>query len=257
MLKDNHPTLQEIIDAKHQRIARRQEKTPLSALTALANMQPRPLPSLNIISDHPLLIGHILLEEIYDPIANALKFVQLGFDAVSLFTDNTVYSRASEDLLLLARSMKNTPLISQNYILNQYSLLENRASGVSGIVLRPDIVDDTMPIRRLASYAHRLRMTVILHVESVDQIGLIDEIAPHAVCVGSSPLYQTEVDLPLLQKFRPHIPPNVRFFPYGGVTRMDEFEHLLTLGLSAIQINSLMINTRFRQERLRVTLDHL
>jgi indole-3-glycerol phosphate synthase len=257
MLKDNQPTRQEIIDAKHQRIARRQEKTPLSALTALATMQPRPLPSLNVISDSPLLIGHILLEEIYDPIANALKFVQMGMDAVSLFTDNTIYSRASEDLLLLSRAMKKTPVISQNYILNPYSVLENRASGVSGIVLRPDIIDETMSLRRLASYSHRLRMTIILHIESPDQVALIDEIAPHAVCVGTSPLFNADVDLPIIQTIRPLIPPNVRFFPYGGITRMDELEQLLPLNMSALQINARLINTRFRQERLRVTLDRL
>lgn len=257
MLNDNQPTRQEIIDAKHQRIARRQEKTPLSALSALASMQPRPFPSLNVISDKPLLIGHIVLEEIYDPIANGIKFMQLGFDAVSLFTDNTIYSRANEDMLLLSRAMKETPVISQNYVLNQYSLLENRASGVSGVVLRPSIVDDTISIRKLASYSHRLRLTIILHIETVDQVALIDDISPHAVCVGTSPFFQSELDLPLLHQIQPLIPSHVRFFPYGGITRIDELEQLLTLNLSALPINARMINTRFREERLRATLDRL
>lgn len=257
MLNDNQPTLQQIISAKHQRIARRQEKTPLSALIALANMQPRPLPSLNIISDQPLFIGQIMLEEIYDPIASAVKFVQLGLDAVSLFTDNTIYSRANEDMLLLSRAMKQTPVISQNYVLNQYSLLEARAAGVSGVILRPHIVDQTISLRRLASYSHRLRLAIILHIESADQIALIDEIAPHAVCVGTSPLYQAKTDFPLLQAIRPLLPSHVRFFPYGGVTRTDDFEQLLALNLHAIQINNRLINTRFKAERLRATLDRL
>jgi indole-3-glycerol phosphate synthase len=241
MLNDNQPTLQ--------------EKTPLSALSALATMQPRPLPSLNIISDNPLLIGHIMLEEIYDPISSALKFVQLGLDAVSLFTDNTIYSRANEDLLLLSRAMKQTPVISQNYILNQYSLLENRASGVSGIVLRPNIVDETITLRRLASYSHRLRLTIILKIDSHEQVSLIDEIAPHAVCVGTNSLYQSAVDLPLIETIRPLIPSHVRFFPYGAITKMDDLEQLLTLKLSALQLNTRLINTRFKEERLRATLD--
>lgn len=247
---DDAPPLEDILAAKRARIARREARTPFLAMLTLADMQARPLPSLNEVSTGMMFIGHILLDEVYDPVAAALRFARLQVNAISLFTDNTIYGKSSEDLLLVSRAMKNLPVISQNYVLNRYNLLEQRANGASAVILHAGILPEA-DLRDLVSLSHRLKMAVILHVEDVAQAALISTLAPHAVCVGGGIRYRAERDLPLMVELRAQLPPDVRFFPYGAVSRFDDLENLLKYDIHALQLSEKLINTPHRAERLR------
>jgi indole-3-glycerol phosphate synthase len=253
---DDSPPLHEILTAKRERIIRRQTRTPFSAMLTLADMQSRPLPSLNEIRDTPLFIGHIALDELYDPVATALRFARIGLDAISLFTDTTIYSKSSEDLLLVSRAMKNLPVITQNYTLNTYNLLEQRANGASGVILDASILSHA-ELRELTSLSHRLKMTVIIRVNNIHQALQIADIAPHAVCVGEETRYRADYDLPLILELRAYLPPDVRFFPYGAITRFDDLDTLLKLNMDALQISDKLMNTPHRTERLYKTLKYV
>src|SRR5262245_18344419 len=90
-----------IIAAKRQYLQERKSQTPIEAIRALASMQKRPHPVLSAINtDTPImLIGHIKyslpqtgpLMTTYDPVGLALRYVRAGVDAVTLFTDETLY----------------------------------------------------------------------------------------------------------------------------------------------------------------------
>jgi indole-3-glycerol phosphate synthase len=254
----NDSKLDDILSACAARMARRQEKTPLPAVIALADMQTRPNPTLNIINppEKPLIIGHIRLDDIYDPVASALRLARMGiFDGVTLFTDSRIYSRGAEDLLLVCRAMKQMPVISQNYILNVYGLLEARANGASGVILHADLLQRGA-LRELVSLSHRLKMTSIVRVNTVDQMAWMDEVAPHAVCIGHGLVFNAERDLPHLHTLRAAVPFHVRLMAYGYITRIDDLEALLNFGVHAVQISEKLALAPRHRERLCNTLDH-
>ena len=113
--------LNTILAAKRQYLAERRAKTPIQAVIALADMQRRPQPVLNTVTNGSqiALIGQITRAETYDPVAVTLSYINRGVDGVSLYTDQSVYSRGLDDLLLVSRGV-NIPVISQDYILDEY-----------------------------------------------------------------------------------------------------------------------------------------
>lgn len=250
-------TLEQILQAKRERLHRRQRQTPTPAIMALADMQSRPIPSLNTVSDAPLIFGHIRLrEEAYDPVAAALRYARMGFDAVSLFTDRTIYSHGTEDVLLVSRGVRRLPVFTQNYLLDPYGVLEMRASGAGGMILHADLLPyDTL--RHMVSLGHRLKMSIAIHVKDAAQVADAVTLAPHAVCVGADTRFDSARDYDLLDSLRPLVPHSTRFFAYGSVHRFDDLEALLRLKVDAVQIDEHLISTPARRERLLTMLVHL
>ncbi|MFW5748353.1 MAG: hypothetical protein ACOCYT_01935 [Chloroflexota bacterium] len=247
--------LQTIIEAKHSLLNRRRKKTPMPAITALADMQKRPHPILNEVTDQgTLLIGHIRLQETYDPVAAALRFVRTGLDAVALFTDNTIYSKGMEDLLMVARGVPDTPVISQNYILNAYHVLEARASGASGLILYSALLDPAT-LREVASLSTRLKMSAILQVNSRETVELAHLLSPHAVSIGFDANFDQERDLPLLKSLRPYLPYNMRVMPHGVVTAIDDLRKLLSMGMDAIALGESLVATPQARQQLAAVVD--
>ncbi|TVR24329.1 MAG: hypothetical protein EA396_01580 [Anaerolineaceae bacterium] len=250
-------TLEQILKAKRERLYRRQRQTPTPAIMALADMQSRPIPSLNTVNDAPLIFGHIhLREEAYDPVAVALRYARLGFDAVSLFTDRTVYSHGTEDVLLVSRGVPRLPVFTQNYLLDPYGVLEMRASGAGGVILHADLMP-YKTLRHMVSLGHRLKMSIAIHVKDAAQMADAVRLAPHAVCVGDAVRFDSARDHDLIERLRPLVPYSVRFFAYGSVHRFDDLEALLRLKVDAVQIDEHLISTPARRERLLTVLESL
>jgi hypothetical protein len=125
-----------IVAAKQERLRERQIKTPTAAVLALAEMQTLPRPILNIVTagESVTVIGQITYAEVYDPVGTALRYARAGVDAVTFFTDQQIYVNGLEDLLLVSRGVSR-PVICQDFILNEYHVMEARAAGAAGLVL--------------------------------------------------------------------------------------------------------------------------
>ncbi len=232
MLNDQ---LEDIITSKQALFDRRRAQTPILAVMALADMQTRPHPLLNIVTDndHITLIGQVRLKDTYDPVAAALKAVRIGLDGVSLLTDIRIYSKGMEDLLLVSRGIHRHPVICQDYTLDAYSLLEVRASGASGVVLYAALLDFES-LRDASSLSHRLKMNTIVNVTAVGQLENIAAISPHAISVGTGPDFLAKHDLPLLRKVKAQIPYNTRVLPHGVLHSFKDVEQVLAVGVDAI-----------------------
>jgi indole-3-glycerol phosphate synthase len=131
-----------IVAAKQERLRERQIKTPTAAVLALAEMQTLPRPILNIVTagESVTVIGQITYAEVYDPVGTALRYARAGVDAVTFFTDQQIYVNGLEDLLLVSRGVSR-PVICQDFILNEYHVMEARAAGAAGLVLYASILD--------------------------------------------------------------------------------------------------------------------
>ena len=145
-----------ILATKRRDFVKRQDSTPTEAIMALAAMQQRPIPILNTVRDHnsSLLLGQISLEETYDPVLAALRFARASFDGVSFFTDHTIYNQDLDDLLMVVRGLRKTPVIYQNFIFDEYGVVAARAAGASAVVLYASVLapDD---LRKVVSAAQR------------------------------------------------------------------------------------------------------
>lgn len=248
--------LENILTAKNRYLAHRQTKTPPLAVIDLARLARRPIPVLNIVTEQEpaLLIGQITHTETYDPVAAALRFVRDGVDALAMFTDQRVYSQGLDDMLLVSRGLKS-PLICQDYILNEYHVAEARAAGASALVLYASLLERPA-LRRVVSSTQRWRMTSIVQVSTEEELHFAATLSPHVIAVGTEPLFDRGRDLPLLQNLCPFVPYNMRVMPLGCLQSMQDVEAVAALRVDAVIVDEKLLKPSHHYDALRTLLDY-
>jgi len=233
-----------IIVAKRRRLAMRQDQVPANAVIALANMQKGSQSILTEVTDHtdPIkLIGRIRHEDIYDPVGQALRFTRYHTDAITLFTDNKIYSKGMEDLTFVSKGI-HTPLITQDYILNAYHVAEARAAGASGLVIYASLLDWAQ-LRDIVSNTMRWRMTAIVQVNSEQQLADAARLSPHVIAIGHGHDFDTEVDLDLYRHLHDYIPFNTRIMPMGCLHHIEDVEAIVDIGTDALIVSESLLQS--------------
>jgi indole-3-glycerol phosphate synthase len=236
--KDLELNAKTIATAKQQRLALRRERVPDAAVTALAAMQQRPWPVLNVVTDggEVTLIGQIRHSEVYDPVASALAYARAGVDAVALFTDDRIYSQGLDDLLLVARGLSKYPVIAQDYVLDEYHVAEVRAAGAAALVVYSSVLTPA-EVRRIASSAQRWRMTTIIQVSSADELAHASAVSPHVIAIGPDQDFHIERDFALFEQLRPQVPNYSRVMPLGCLRSLADAKAVLDVGVDAIIVD--------------------
>jgi indole-3-glycerol phosphate synthase len=238
--------LETIITAKRLAVNERKARTPIEAVRALASMQERPSPILSTVSgaDEPVIIigqvkhniaanGHVM----YDPVGAALRFVHKTVDAIALFTDEIIYENGLDDLMLVARAV-DLPVISQDYILDSYEIVEARAAGASAVVLSAAVLDNAL-LRRLTSDTQRNRMTAIVEVHNHDELVYALSLSPHVIGLSSDNPFTPEIELDLeaTRRLRDLIPSHIRVMVMEKLRTLEDFEMIASLDVDAIMVD--------------------
>ncbi len=249
--KELVPQLDVILAAKRRSLVERKTKTPIEAVRALASMQKRPQPVLSTVTDTGMimLIGQIKyklpqtnpLGDTYDPVAGALRYVQAGVDAIALFTDEDMYQRGLDDLVLVSRAV-NLPVISQDYILDEYQVVEARAAGASAVMLHSAVVEPAT-LRALVSATHRNRMTAIVQITNQDELNYALSISPAVIGIRSRDAATQQLDIDNARRLRGQIPSHIRVMFTDGLRSIDEAAAVAGLGLHAAIVRETVIET--------------
>jgi indole-3-glycerol phosphate synthase len=240
-----------ILAAKRRALAHRQEKTPVSAVVALASLQKAPMPVLNMVTngEHVTVIGQVRHAEIYDPVMSALRYVRSGVDAISMLSDLRVYSKGMDDLTLVARAI-NSPILIQDYILNEYHVAEARAAGASALVLHTGLLDPKA-LRQVVSATMRWRMTAIVQIESADQLSEVARLSPHVIAVGTNAPFDPDTDLDLLIRVRERLPFNMRVMPLGCIQTVQALSAVVDIGVDGVIIDEQLFRRPDQFDELR------
>jgi indole-3-glycerol phosphate synthase len=252
---DQHVNFESILSTKRQALAGRKAKTPIEAIRALASMQKRPQPVLGTVTNgaQTVLIGqvcHTSFAGAYDPVSSALRLLRAGFDALALFTDDTVYDEGWNDLSLVSRAVY-MPVISQDYLFDEYQVVEARAAGASGLMLYANILDTTT-LRALVSATQRNRMTAIAQVGSVDEVQNTLAISPQVIAIHTG----DSLNLESLRLLREQIPLHIRAFVSHPLTTMDEVKSVATLRPDAVLVSGALLERLESVDQLRQLLQH-
>ena len=257
------PKLDTILANKRMALASRRSSTPLEAVRALASMQQRPNPVLSMVSDKDdpvLVIGQIQHDTsgngatVYDPVGTALRYAQKQVDAISLFTDGVVYDYGLDDLMLVARAV-NLPVISQDYVLDEYEIVETRAAGASALVLSAAVLDKEA-LRTLISDTQRNRMTAIVAVHNEAELHEALSLSPNVIGLTSDDPFTPEIEVNLVQtrRLRAMIPPNVRVMVMEKIRTVEQVDLIASLDVDAILVNENLLDTMQHAGNLRARL---
>jgi indole-3-glycerol phosphate synthase len=254
------PALTTIIAAKRYYLGQRKTKTPIEAVRALASMQKRPSPILSTVTsvDEPVvIIGHVKHNlgvngsVVYDPVGSALRYVHKGIDAVSLFTDQIVYEDGLDDLMFVANAIEQ-PVISQDYILDEYEIIEARAAGASALLLSAAVLDNET-LRRMISDTQRNLMTAIVQVHNADELRYAISLSPHVISLSSDNPFtpEVELDLEMTRRLRDMIPSHTRVMVSENLKTMADVAAIASLDVDAIMISEQLLEIVGSADALR------
>jgi indole-3-glycerol phosphate synthase len=256
--KELVPQIDVIIAAKRQYLQERKSQTPIEAIRALASMQKRPQPVLSAVTaDTPvMLVGNIKyampqtgpLMSTYDPVGLALRYTRAGMDAVTLFTDESLYQGGLDDMVLVSRAV-NVPLISQDYILDEYQVVEARAAGASALVLCSTIVTPS-DLRVLVSATQRNRMTAIVEVRNQQEIEYALSLSPYVIGLSGRDLHSRDVTTSHLPELRALIPSSIRVMLMDPLRTLDEVHMAVSMGVHAIVIDEALLDSEGNRDDL-------
>lgn len=246
--KELIPRLDVVVAAKKQYVLERKAQTPIEAVRALASMQKRPLPILNTIpeSDHApiLLIGQITRDadpaQKLDLPATVRRLTQAGVDALALFTDESLYQGGLDDLVMLARAA-HVPVISQDYIVDEYQVVEARAAGASALWLRSSILDSAQ-LRALVSATQRNRMTAIVEVHNRAELEHALGLSPYVISLNRYDP-RTETDSPdTPETLRALIPSSSRVILSEMLTSLEAIQEAIRLDVHGVMVEEHLLN---------------
>jgi indole-3-glycerol phosphate synthase len=239
-----------IIANKRHQLQKHQAKLPMAAVLALAESQEHALPLLSEVDDSNTvtLIGQVNRTRIYDPVATAISLVKAGADAVSLFTDHLIYDQDFDDLLLMARAVRTTPVLYQNYSLNAYSVLCARGSAASSIMLHASLMSEA-DLRSAVTNAQRCGMSVFIQAKTQNELLFALSLSPHVVCIGDEVSHTIERALRTLDELRPLIPSYTKVMLAQALETLRDVELAVIAGVKAVIVSAELV--RIESERLR------
>lgn len=240
-----------IIEAKRRHLDQRQKRIPTAAVIALAEMQARPRPILNVMTDgsRVTLMGQIRLSQTYDPVTTALMLVREGVDAIALYTDQQVYSKGLDDLLFVARGVPETPIICQDYVLNSYHVAEVRAARASGLIAHSTALEPAA-LRQVVTSSQRWMMTSFTQVCTETELAHAADLSPHVIAVGQDPDFDAQRDLPLFKSLNRHIPFNTKTMPLGRLSNLEDVAAVIEAGADAVIVDTALIAGKLSRKAL-------
>ena len=259
------PQLDTVIAAKRYYLSKRKAHTPLEALRALASMQKRPSPILSTVSgsDEPVVVIGQIKHNVehngsmaYDPVGTALRFVHQDVDAVALFTDQFIYEEGLDDLMFVANAI-DRPVISQDYVLDEYEIVEARAAGASALLLSAAILDNDT-LRRMISATQRNLMTAIVQVHNTDELQFAIGLSPHVICLSTDNPFtpEVELDLEMTRRMRDMIPNHIRVMISENLKTFAHVRTVTSLDVDAIMVGESLLDTAINAETLHEIFKH-
>lgn len=247
------PRIEMIVEARRQYVQERKALTPIEAMRALASLQKRPQPILNAISASVdekaavTLIGQVSAcpGDTAETGADARQLAESGVDAISVLTDLEIEAHSLDRLVAVTGDV-SLPVISQDVIVDEYQVVEARAAGASGLVLRSSILEP-IPLRALVSATQRNRMTAIVEVSSMSQLEQAVNISPYVIALSMiDPLTGEPVSTPL-EAMRALIPPHIHVMLAERLGTLDEIEMAVALKVDAVLVaDNLLFDPYYR-----------
>jgi indole-3-glycerol phosphate synthase len=249
------PRIEMIVEARRQYVQERKALTPIEAVRALASLQKRPQPILSAISASAdekaavTLIGQVnaYTGDATETREAARQLAENGVDAVSVLTDLEIEAH-SLDRLVAVTGEVSLPVISQDVIVDEYQVVEARAAGASGLVLRSSILEP-IPLRALVSATQRNRMTAIVEVSTLAELEQAIMISPYVIALSTiDPLTGEPVSTPL-EEMRTLIPPHIHVMLAERLGTLDEVEIAAMLKVDAVLIaDNLLLDPYYATE---------
>lgn len=155
-----------------------------------------------------------------------------GASALSVLTDNNFFGGSNEDLI--AARINNIPILRKDFIIDTYQIMEAKSIGADVILLIAACLDP-VTVQRLALFAKKLGLEVVLEIHDENELGHIcDEV--DIVGINNRDLKTFSVDINRSIALRNKIPPGKIAIAESGISDIETISRLRQFGFKGFLI---------------------
>jgi indole-3-glycerol phosphate synthase len=170
----------------------------------------------------------------YDPVAIARKYEAGGAVAISVLTEPTFFDGALEHLAAVRQAVA-LPLLRKDFIVDEYQLIEARASGADAALLIVAALKQA-DLVRLQRRAWELGLAALVEVHDEEELTRAIDSGARIVGVNNRNLRTLTVDVAASRTLGACIPADVVGVSESGLTSRADLEELAGQGYRAFLI---------------------
>ena len=234
--------LDKIIEHKRSEVAQRKAEMPAAELEKSPFFSREPLSLRKFLTD-PARTGIIaefkrrspskgVINDRVDVVEVTRGYAQQGASCLSVLTDGHFFGGSREDL---ERARVNAiPILRKDFMIDEYQITEARAMGADVILLIAACLDPAT-VRRLAQFARRLKLEVLLEIHNEEELGHICE-ETELVGVNNRDLKTFTVDVERSIRLSRQIPADKITIAESGISQVGTILHLKKAGFRGFLI---------------------
>jgi indole-3-glycerol phosphate synthase len=195
----------------------------------------------NLIKKSPGIIAEFKRKS---PSANSLNeladvkevingYVDSGAAALSILTDHKFFGGNLSDLAA-ARNQSNYPVLRKDFIIDEYQVIEAKASGADAVLLIAEILTENQ-IRNFSRLARSLSMEVILEIHQKEQLVKLSDLVT-IVGVNNRNLKNLQIEVNSSFKLAALIPSQFLSISESGISSPDTIRKLMDSGYKGFLI---------------------
>lgn len=170
----------------------------------------------------------------YDPAAIAAGYAAAGAAAISVLTEPAFFDGALAHLEAV-RAAVDRPLLRKDFVIEEYQLLEARASGADAVLLIAAALDD-QALRDLARAARGLGLDVLVEVHDEGELDRAVAAGADLIGVNNRNLRTLAVDVDASFRLGPAMPAGVLAVAESGLKNGADLRRLREAGYQAFLI---------------------
>jgi indole-3-glycerol phosphate synthase len=164
-----------------------------------------------------------------------------GASGISVLTD-TSYFGGSLDDLVLARAAVRTPLLRKEFIIDEYQILEAKASGADAILLIAAVLTREK-IKSFSEFAHSIALEVLLEVHNLEELEKAIMPSLDIIGVNNRNLKTFEVNLLNSVELVSQIPDDFVKISESGLSKVDDIKLLKSIEFQGFLIGETFMKT--------------
>lgn len=183
------------------------------------------------------------------PAALAEAYRRGGAAAISVLTEPEHFGGSLADLAAVRAALPRSlpqgepvPLLRKDFTVHPYQIMEARATGADAVLLIVAALTDG-DLAALSAEARRWGLACLVEVHDEVELARALRICPQVIGINSRNLRTMEVDLTVVERLRPAVPPGILVVAESGVRGPEDVRRLRDVGVDAVLVGEALVRS--------------
>lgn len=261
--------LDRILEEKRAEVARRKTECPASELTARLADAPPARQFGAALRSHapgecyllPTVIAEVkkaspskgVIREDFDPVAIARTYEEAGAAAISVLTDEKFF-QGSLSYLERVRQTVSLPVLRKDFVIDEYQLLEARASGADAALLIVAVLEPSL-FQSLLDLTEELGMQALVEVHDEREMIVALNAGAGLLGINNRNLHTFEVSLETTEKLVEELwtlqGSGIKIVSESGISTREDLVRLGSIGVDAVLVGEALMREQDVGAKLR------